>query len=150
MADDDVRIARWDMRATAGTTVSRPFSATTAVTAVTVYTGGTVDDVDDLTGATAHEASVDPGGLSGTITVDVPTGNSVPLRLVVDGAVVTIGRLTPSTTGAATRDDTVTIAVAESSTLTLDLPSIVADADLTALEARVAALEATALTIGDA
>lgn len=124
MASDDVRIARWDLRATAGTTVSRPFTSTEAITSLSVYTGGTVTDVDDLTDATGHPATVDSGGLTGTIEVDVPTGSSVPLRLVVDDTVVAVGRLTPSTTGTSERDDTVTIATAEASTLTLELPSI--------------------------
>lgn len=104
MADDDARISRWDMTASAGMTVSRPFTATTPVSTVTVYTGGTV---------------VDEGGMGGTITMSVPTGRSVPLRLAVDGVVVAVGRLVPSTTGTAALSDPVTIPIAGTTTLTL-------------------------------
>lgn len=40
----------------------------------------------------------------------MPTGSSVPLRLVVNGVVQSVGRLIPSTSGTATPDNTITLA----------------------------------------
>lgn len=106
---DDVRISSWDLRATAGTTVALEFTSTEALTSLSVFTGGTTTDVDDLTDATEHEATLSGGNLVATVDVDVPTGSSTPLRLVVDGAVQSVGRLIPSTSGTASPDNTITL-----------------------------------------
>jgi hypothetical protein len=106
---DDVRISSWDLRASAGTTVALEFTSTEALTSLAVYTGGTLTDVDDLTDATAYTATLSGGNLVATVEVDVPTGNSVPLRLIVDGAVQSVGRLIPSTSGTASPDNTITL-----------------------------------------
>lgn len=118
---DDIRIARWDLVATAGTTQRLIFTASEALTSLAVYVGGTISDVDDLTGATAYTGTLSTTTVANdTATVDVvvPTGSSVALRLVVDGATVAVGRLTPSTSGSTSVDNTITL-TADARTYTL-------------------------------
>lgn len=76
------------------------FTSSEALTSLSVYVGGTLDDVDDLTGATEHAAVLSGGNLVATVELDVPSGTSAKvLRLVVDGAVITVGYLRPSAGG---------------------------------------------------
>lgn len=142
---DDIRIARWDLHATAGTTQRLEFTSSTALTSLAIYTGGTDTDVDDLTGATAYTATLSNGNLTATVDLAVPTGSSVPLRLVVGDAVQSVGRLTPSTTGAPTADNTITLAPASYS-FDLTILGTVSDVDVSSIDARLTALEARALT----
>lgn len=129
MASDDLRLTTWNLHGPAGMTVERPFTVDTPITSLSVYVGGTVTDLDDLTDATAYPATVDPGGLGGTIAVDFPTGSSQHLRLVIDGAVVAVGRIHPSMSGTSSPGDTITIAT-EAATLALSVPSIVVSTTL--------------------
>lgn len=121
---DDLRIAEWSLRASAGTTTRLVFTSTEALASLSVYTGGTVDDVDDLSGATQHAATLSGGNLIATVDLAVPTGGSVPLRLDVDGAVVTVGRLIPSTNGTADPAESIGL-VAADRTYALTVPGIV-------------------------
>lgn len=109
MPVDDIRISDWSLLASAGTTQTLQFTSPDALTSLSVYTGGTVTDVDDLTDATEHAAVLSGGDLIATVNLDVPTGRSVPLRLVVNGAVQSVGRLHPSTMGAAGPDNTIAL-----------------------------------------
>lgn len=109
---DDIRLSRWNLLASAGVTQSLTFTADQSLTSLSVYTGGTVSDVDDLSDATEHAGTLSTTTeANDTAAVDlvVPTGSSVPLRLVVDGAVVAVGRLTPSTSGSANPDQTIAL-----------------------------------------
>lgn len=149
MAETDGRIARWDHQATAGTTQVIVFTAGVALTSLSVYTGGTISDVDDLTGATEHVATLSTtttANDTATVNVAVPAG-STPLRLVVDGVVQSVGRLIPRTTGTKSSDNTITLTAGEQ-TFALTFLGGVAGSALAGLAARVAALEAHALTIG--
>ena len=125
---DDVRLSRWDLRASAGTTVALEFTSPEALTSLSVYTGGTTTDVDDLTGATQYAGTLSGGNLVATVEVTVPTGNSVALRLVVNGAVQTVGRLVPSTSGTPNPDNTITLSPGEMS-FDLTVLGVVADTD---------------------
>ena len=109
MPTDDVRISDWSLLASAGVTASLQFTATTALTSLTVYTGGTVTDVDDLTGATAYVGVLSGGNLIATVALVVPTDNSTPLRLAVNGVVQSVGRLHPSTVGTPVPDNTISL-----------------------------------------
>lgn len=109
MPTTDGRISEWNHRASAGTTERIQFTSPDALSSLSVYTGGTVSDVDDLTGATAYAGTLSGGNLIATVDLVVPTGESVALRLVVNGAVQTVGRLTPSTKGTANPDSTLTL-----------------------------------------
>lgn len=115
---DDIRVSAWNLQASAGTTARLQFTAATALTSLSVYTGGTVDDVDVLTGATGYAATLTVGNTVATVDLPVPTiaalsgAGSTPLRLVVNTAVQTVGRLTPSTYGTASPDNTITLTAA--------------------------------------
>lgn len=144
---DDVRISGWDLRANAGTTVALKFTSTVALTSLSLFTGGTLTKVEDLTGAIQHPGTLSTATVANdtaTVSLAVPADH-VPLRLVVDGTVQTVGTLIPSTTGTATPDNTITLTPG---TFAFDLTVLgtLTDVDVTALEARVAQLEATALT----
>lgn len=94
----DVRRHRFDLHASAGVTERLTFTPTEPIVSLAVAVGGTVTDVDDLTGTTTYPATYEAGDWS--VEVPIPTGSSVPLRLVVNGGVLAVGRLTPSTSGA--------------------------------------------------
>lgn len=146
---DDIRLSRWDLVATAGVTKSLRFVSPTALASLAVYTGGTASDVDDLTGADAHAGTLSMTTVANdtaTVQLAVPTGSSTPLRLVVNGVVQSVGTLTPSTSGTASADNTITLTPADT-TYTLTVLGVVESADYSALEARVAALEAEAVTV---
>jgi len=124
MPVDDVRISDWSLVASAGMTASLQFTSATALTSLSVYTGGTVTDVDNLTDATAHVGVLSGGNLIATVSLAVPTGSSVPLRLVVNGAVQSVGRLHPSTAGIPVPDNTITL-VAGVNAFTLTILGVV-------------------------
>lgn len=120
MPSSDLRITSWDVRAPAGTTQRWEFESEAVISALVVYVGGTVTDLDDLTGADAYTATVAGDGLTATVDVDIPTGSGLALRLVVDGVVETVGRLTPSTRGTSTVDDSIALTT-ETRTFTLSI-----------------------------
>ena len=149
---DDVRIARWDLLGSAGTTVSLEFTSPDPLTSLAVYTGGTVTDVDDLTDATAHTATLSGGDLVATVEVSVHTGRPVPLRLVVNGAVQSVGQLHASSSGSSTPDNTITLSPG-TNTFDLTVLGVVADTDSVSqaelddeTTARIAADSAEAVT----
>ena len=112
MATDDIRLSDWNLRASAGTTVSLRFVAPDALTSLSVWTGGTTGDVDDLTDATEHAGVLSTTTVAddtATVALTVPEGGSTALRLEVDGVVQTVGRLIPSTTGTSSADATITL-----------------------------------------
>jgi hypothetical protein len=107
---DDVRIARWDLTASAGMTTRLVFTSPDALTSLAVYTGGTVTDVDLLTGATAHTGTLSGGNLIATVDLAVPASPTrLALRLVVNGAVQSVGTLFPSTQGSPSPDNTISL-----------------------------------------
>lgn len=107
---DDIRITGWSLLATAGMTTTLQFTSPDALTSLSIYTGGTVTDVDDLTDATEHAAVLSGGDLTATVDLAVPDGTvAVALRLVVNGAVQTVGRLHPRVDGTSTPDNTITL-----------------------------------------
>ena len=111
MPTTDGRLTSWSYQGPAGVTQSLEFTSPQALTSLSVYTGGTVSDVDDLTGATQHAGVLSGGNLVATVSLAIPTGGSVPLRLVIDGTVQTVGKLIPSTNGTASSDTDITISL---------------------------------------
>lgn len=143
---DDVRISSWNLRASAGMTVELQFTAAEALTSLSVYTGGTITDVDDLTDATEHAGVLSGANL--VATVDLAVGSaSTPLRLVVNGAVQTVGKLYPSTVGTESPDNSITLAPG-SNEFALTVLGVVMSSDA-ASQAELDA-EATARAAGDA
>lgn len=104
MADQDLRLASWNLRCSAGTTQTVVFTEAddSAITSLSIFVGGTVTDVDDTTGATEAVATI--SGASNeiaTVSFAVPTSTSTtPIRLEVDGVIRTVGVLQPSISGA--------------------------------------------------
>lgn len=109
MPTNDLRISGWSLRMSAGTTARLRFTSPDALTSLSVYTGGTVDDVDDLTDATEYQGTLSGGNLVATVDLVVPTTGRPALRLVVNGAVQSVGALSPSVTGAASPDSDITL-----------------------------------------
>lgn len=125
---DDIRITRWDLTGNAGVTHQIVFTAASALTSLSLYTGGTVSDVDDLTGATEYAGTLSTTTVSNdTATVNLAVGSAdTHLRLVVDGVVKTVGRLTVSTNGTGSADNSITL-TAGSATYTLTVLGGIAD-----------------------
>lgn len=154
----DVRLPALDgpLLASAGVTVQMQFVSTAAIASFALAVGGTVTDVDDLTGATIVDATMSGDGLTATVDLPVPAvANSVPLRMVVDGAVVALDRLVPSTTGTRTpSSDPIPVAL-EAHTFQMSVLGVVSGhPDLAAHDAlglaTQAELDAEATARGDA
>lgn len=115
---DDFRLTAWSPRAPAGMTLRWEFVSPLALDSLAVYVGGTVEDQDDLTGATAYVGVVGDEQADGTtvgtgrvatVEVDVPL-TTANLRLVVNGAVLTVGKLLASRGGTPSPDGSITLA----------------------------------------
>lgn len=150
MTPDDLRLSAWPVIGPAGMTVTRPWRLVgdDPITTIAVWLGGTLTDVDDLDGAIEHPGTVATDGMSGTLAIPVPSppGQSTPIRLVIDGAVVAADHLHPSARGTTARTDEIVIRTAERSELILHLPAVVTDPTV---NDRITHIEAHALTIGD-
>lgn len=104
MADHDLRLAAWNLKASAGVTQTVVFTEAddNEITSLSVWVGGTVSDVDDTTDATEYTATIS-GASNEIATVSIPipeSATSTPLRLELDGVIRTVGRLQPQTSGA--------------------------------------------------
>lgn len=127
MPTTDGRLPEWNHTGPAGMTERLQFTSPSALTSFVLYTGGTVDGsggVDDLTGATAHTGTLSGGNLIATVDLVIPTGAAIPLRMVVNSAVNTLGALTPSTRGTRSSDDDIAL-VAETRTFDLSILGVV-------------------------
>ena len=146
MTAADLRATHWDVRAPAG--ASEPWTFVevnaAAITSLSVWLGGSLADIDDFTDATEYEAVIsgDDDEIATTPNIPIPTSTAiVPLRLVVDGDVVTVGHLLPATDGQSSVAEPVRIATAG---VTVNLTVSGAGA-VASLAARVAVLEQYAL-----
>lgn len=120
----DSRVRAWPHSASAGVTETWRFTVNTPDDAPPVSTlalaiGGTVTDVDDLTGATLYEAAVVDG--VAVVQVDIPTGSSQALRLLLDGVVKTVDRLHPSTRGSKSGTQSFTVDIGGDVTFDLEV-----------------------------
>jgi hypothetical protein len=106
---------------------------------VSLWFGGTVSDPTDLTDASEVAAVIDAN--TATFTLTVPDTRQ-PIRMTLDGALVTIGQVHLSSRGAENPTDEVTVNVgAAQLAVTLD-----GAAAIGALAARLTTLEAIAVT----
>ena len=105
---------------------------------VSLWVGGTITDPTDTDGAVEYPAALTDNEASVTFTVpDVV----VPVRLFVDGALATIGRINPSLRGTDSGDDTITVQLGAATVLvTVDGAAMFA-----ALDSRLAHLEQVAV-----
>lgn len=150
MSTLDLRAGRLDLHGNAGAakvivstwtdSAGDPYDLTGS--AVSLWLGGTVSDPTDLTDATEVAAVIDAN--TATFTLTVPDTRQ-PVRMTLDGALVTIGQIHLSTRGAENPTDEVSVNVgAAQLAVTLD-----GAAAISGLLARVADLEAKAVTEGE-
>lgn len=121
---EDVRVGKWTLRATAGTSVDFVATFEDGIDisgGVSIWIGGVVSpDPTDFTDADETVTTID--GQEATFTLVFPTDvkGSTPLRMTVDGALYTCDRLHISRSGTATPDGTVTV-VAEPVSITISV-----------------------------
>lgn len=126
MPSNDIRLPGWDLPASAGVTYELVFSSNLALTSLAIWLGGTLDSAIDLTGATANNAVLSGANLVATVTLEIPEGEAIPMRLAVNGAVATVGYLRPSTAGAKQwTSRTLSLRLDDSLNIDLAIPSIV-------------------------
>ena len=115
----DIRVGRFDLHATAGdtptlvTTWADDAGSAYSLTGknVSLWVGGTVTDPSDFTDATEVVGTISTNTASFALTV--PTGGSTPLRMTLDSELVTVGTLTPASSGTTAADTDVSVTVGD-------------------------------------
>ena len=103
----------WNLVATSGVSEELVFvdDDGAEISSLVIYLGGTIEDADDYTGATPYAATLSGDNNEvATVSIPVPSGEgSTILRLVVDGALLGVGRLFWEPSGSALSVSTFTL-----------------------------------------